>query len=110
LCREICVTPAKPYRLHLLIAVIDAATSRPTDSHHQTGGLGWKVLSDSSRKAADIERFIFLSILDAEKYPGCTVKSSSTELFFFGRSRSYTILRLLGGFMQGLIGQYAIPF
>ncbi|MEY3401591.1 MAG: hypothetical protein RLZZ86_1206 [Cyanobacteriota bacterium] len=73
-------------------AVIDAATSRATDSL-TIKEVDWngKVALIQAAKAAGVERFIFFSILDADQYP-----------------LNYTILRL-AGFMQGLIGQYGIP-
>jgi len=83
LCREICVTP-KPtactcwyhcdWRSHL-------STHRPD---HQTGGLGWEGSTDSSRKAADIERFPFIFWM--LKISRCTVDGIRVPSYF-GRSR-----------------------
>lgn len=92
-------------------AVIDASTSRPTDSV-SIKQLDWdgKVALIQAAKAAGIERFVFFSILDAEKYPEVPLMEIKrcTELFLAESGLNYTILRL-AGFMQGLIGQYAIP-
>jgi uncharacterized protein YbjT (DUF2867 family) len=92
-------------------AVIDAATSRPTDalSIKQVDWEG-KVSLIQAAAAAGIERFIFFSILDAEKYPNVPLMEIKrcTELFLAESGLKYTILRPCG-FMQGLIGQYAIP-
>ncbi len=92
-------------------AVIDAATSRPTDSLSikQVDWLG-KVSLIQQAKAAGVERFIFFSLLDAEKYPAVPLMEIKrcTELFLIESGLNYTILRL-SGFMQGLIGQYGIP-
>jgi len=92
-------------------AVIDAATSRPTDSL-SIKQVDWdgKVALIQAAKAAGIERFIFFSILDADKYPEVPLMEIKrcTELFLAESGLNYTILRL-AGFMQGLIGQYGIP-
>lgn len=92
-------------------AVIDASTSRPTDSLSikQVDWFG-KVSLIQQAKAAGVERFIFFSLLDAEKYPAVPLMEIKrcTELFLIESGLNYTILRL-SGFMQGLIGQYGIP-
>ncbi|HIK18372.1 MAG TPA: SDR family oxidoreductase [Leptolyngbyaceae cyanobacterium M33_DOE_097] len=92
-------------------AVIDAATTRPTDSA-SIRQVDWdgKVNLIQAAKEANIERFIFFSILDAEKYPDVPLMNIKhcTELFLAESGLNYTILRPCG-FMQGLIGQYAIP-
>ncbi len=92
-------------------AVIDAATSRPTDSL-TIKQVDWdgKVALIQAAKAAEVERFIFFSFLDAEKYPDVPLMEIKrcTELFLAEAGLNYTILRLCG-FMQGLISQYAVP-
>jgi uncharacterized protein YbjT (DUF2867 family) len=92
-----------------ITAVIDAATSRPTDSVKAVDWFG-KVNLIQAAVAAEIERFIFISILDAEKYPNVPLMDIKrcTELFLAESGLNYTILRPCG-FMQGLIGQYAVP-
>lgn len=107
LCEPETLTPA----LEGVTAVIDAATARPTDSLsiRQVDWQG-KVALIQAAKAAGVERFIFFSILDAEKYahvPLMEIKHC-TELFLAESGLNYTILRPCG-FLQGLIGQYAIP-
>ena len=92
-------------------AVIDAATAKATDnlSMKQVDWDG-KVALIQAAKAAGVERYIFFSILDAEKYsnvPLMEIKRCN-ELFLSEAGMNYTILRL-SGFMQGLIGQYGIP-
>jgi uncharacterized protein YbjT (DUF2867 family) len=92
-------------------AVIDAATTRATDSL-SIRQVDWEgqVNLIQAAAAAKIDRFIFFSILDAEKYPDVPLMDikNCTEKFLIESGLNYTILRPCG-FLQGLIGQYAIP-
>ncbi|HEY9767285.1 MAG TPA: SDR family oxidoreductase [Coleofasciculaceae cyanobacterium] len=92
-------------------AVIDAATARVTDnlSAKEVDWIG-KVNLIQATKAAGIERYIFFSILNADKYPEVPLMNIKrcTELFLAESGLNYTVLQL-AGFMQGLISQYAIP-
>ena len=92
-------------------AVIDAATARATDSA-SIKQVDWdgKVNLIQAAKTAAVDRFIFFSILNAEKYPNVPLMEIKrcTEKFLAESGLKYTILRPCG-FMQGLIGQYAIP-
>ncbi len=92
-------------------AVIDAATARATDSA-SIKKIDWdgKVALIQACVEAKIERFIFFSILGAQNYPNVRLMEIKrcTELFLAESGLNYTILRP-AGFMQGLIGQYAIP-
>ena len=94
-----------------ITAVIDAATSRPTDSLSikQVDWEGQVSLIQAS-VAAGVERFILFSILDAQNFPHVPLMEIKrcTELFLAESGLKYTILKPCG-FMQGLIGQYAIP-
>lgn len=100
-----------PRALEGITAVIDAATTRATDSArmYQVDWEG-KVALIQAAVEAGVERFIFFSILDAEKYPEVPLMNIKhcTEKFLAESGLNYTILRPCG-FMQGLIGQYAIP-
>ncbi len=91
--------------------VIDAATARPTDSLSMKQ-VDWegKVNLIEEAKAAGVKRYIFFSILDAAKYPDVPLMEikKCNEKFLAESGLNYTILQLCG-FMQGLIGQYAIP-
>ena len=92
-------------------AVIDAATARATDSL-SIKEVDWegKVALIKAAKAAQVKKFIFFSILDAEKYPDVPLMDikQCTEQFLAESGLNYTVLKLCG-FMQGLVGQYAIP-
>ena len=107
LCRPDTVKPA----LEDIDAIIDAATARATDSL-SIKQIDWdgKVSLIQAAKAAGINRYIFMSILDAEKYPNVPLMEIKrcTELFLKESGLDYTILRPCG-FLQGLIGQYSIP-
>ncbi|NEO97813.1 MAG: SDR family oxidoreductase [Symploca sp. SIO2E9] len=108
---NLCVPETLPKALEGIDAVIDVATSRPTDSL-SIKQVDWegKVSLIQATAAAGIERFIFFSILDAEKFPKVPLMEIKrcTELFLAESGLKYTILKPCG-FMQGLIGQYAIP-
>ena len=108
---NLCQPQSLPSALEGVSAIIDAATARATDSL-SVKQVDWegKVALIQAAKAAGIERFIFFSILDAEKYSNVPLMEIKrcTELFLSEAGMNYTILRPCG-FMQGLIGQYAIP-
>ncbi|HIK07360.1 MAG TPA: SDR family oxidoreductase [Trichormus sp. M33_DOE_039] len=108
---DLCYPETLTAALEGVTAVIDAATSRATDSLtiKQVDWQGQVALIQAA-KAAGVERFIFFSILDADKYPEVPLMEIKrcTELFLVESGINYTILRL-AGFMQGLIGQYGIP-
>lgn len=107
LCRPETLPPA----LAGVTAVIDAATARAADSL-SIKQVDWegKVALIQAAKAAGVERYIFFSILDAEKYPKVPLMEIKrcTEAFLAESGLNYTTLRL-AGFLQGSIGQYAIP-
>lgn len=108
---DLCEPETLPPALEGITAVIDASTTRPTDSH-SIREVDWdgKVALIQAAKAAGIQRFVFFSILDAEKYPSVSLMEIKhcTEKFLAESGLEYTILRPCG-FLQGLIGQYAIP-
>lgn len=108
---NLCDPKSLPPALEKISAVIDAATTRPTDSVSMKQ-VDWegKVALIQAAKAAGVDRFIFFSILDAEKYrqvPLMDIKRC-TEIFLAQSGLNYTVLRP-AGFMQGLVSQYAIP-
>jgi uncharacterized protein YbjT (DUF2867 family) len=108
---DLCYPQTLSNALEGVTVVIDAATSRPTDSL-SIKQVDWdgKVGLIQAAVAAGVERFIFFSILDADKYPEVPLMEIKrcTEIFLAESGLNYTILQL-AGFMQGLIGQYGIP-
>jgi len=101
-------TPTKQFGVD---AVIDAATARVTDNL-SAKEVDWegKVNLIQATKAAGVNRYIFFSILNAAKHPEVPLMNIKhcTELFLAESGLDFTVLQL-GGFMQGLISQYAIP-
>lgn len=99
------------YALEGVDAVIDAATSRPDDprSVYQTDWDG-KLNLFRACETAGVKRFIFMSLLAAEKHrqvPLMDIKYCSEKLLQ-SSELDYTILQG-AAFMQGVIGQFAIP-
>jgi uncharacterized protein YbjT (DUF2867 family) len=108
---DLCDAATLPPALTGVTAIIDAATTRATDSRN-IREVDWegKVNLINAAKAAGVDRFIFFSILDAEKYPDVPLMDIKhcSEKLLIESGLNYTILRPCG-FLQGLIGQYAIP-
>jgi uncharacterized protein YbjT (DUF2867 family) len=108
---DLCKPETLPFALKGITGVIDAATVRATDplSIWQVDWEG-KVALIQAAHAAKVEQFIFFSILDAAKYPHVPLMDIKhcTEKFLVESGLNYTVLQL-SGFMQNLIGQYAIP-
>jgi uncharacterized protein YbjT (DUF2867 family) len=108
---DLCDPGSLPKVLEGMTTVIDAATSRATDSL-TIRQVDWdgKVNLIQAAKTAGIERFIFFSIQDCEKYPEVPLMEIKrcTEQYLAESGLNYTVLKLCG-FLQGLIGQYAIP-
>jgi uncharacterized protein YbjT (DUF2867 family) len=97
------------YAMEGVTMVIDAATARPSSPIRPTDWDGKVALIQAAVKAK-VERFVFCSIVDAEKYPTVPLMDikTCTEKFLAESGLNYTVLRL-SGFFQGLISQYAIP-
>lgn len=108
---NLCDPETLPAAFDGVTAVIDAATARATDSL-SIKQVDWegKLALMQAAKSAGVQRYIFFSILDAEKYPDVPLMEIKrcNEAALAESGLNYTILRL-AGFMQGLIGQYAIP-
>ena len=99
------------YALDGIDAVIDAATSRPDDplSVYQTDWDG-KLNLYNACEEKNVKRVVFLSLLAAEKYRNVPLMDIKycTEKLLESSSLDYTILQGVA-FMQGVIGQFAIP-
>jgi len=108
---DICDPETLPEALEGIDAVIDAATARATDTAG-TYAIDWtgKVNLIKASVRAQVQRFVFFSILYAEAFPDVPLMEIKrcTEQYLAESGLEYTILRPCG-FMQGLIGQYAIP-
>jgi len=89
--------------------VIDAATARPEESIQK---VDWesKIAMVQTAQAMGIQRYIFFSIFDCDRHPSVplmNIKACSEDLIR-KTDLNYTIFRLCG-FMQAIIGNYAIP-
>jgi len=93
-------------------AVVDCATLRPTDSL-RVRQVDWdgKVALINAARAAEIQHFIFFSLMGAEReWPNVPLMQYKhhIEQYLIQSPMPYTIFRPCG-FMQGVIGQYALP-
>jgi len=99
------------YALEGQAAVIDAATSRATDSG-STYSVDWTGKQNlfAACRRAGVRRVVFHSLLDAERHPTVPLMDikACTEQWLEASDLDYTILRG-AAFMQGLISQFAIP-
>ena len=99
------------YALQDVEAVIDAATSRPDDSKsiYETDWEG-KLNLFNACESLKVKRVIFLSILLTEKFRNVPLMDIKycTEKLLEKSSFDYTIFKC-AAFMQGVIGQFAIP-
>lgn len=89
--------------------VIDCSTARPEESADKVDWEG-KVALIQSAQAMGIQRYIFFSILNCEKHPEVPLMNikSCTEEFLKTSGLNFTVFRLCG-FMQAIIGNYAVP-
>tara|TARA_Y100001933_G_C18963983_1_gene549423 strand:+ start:24 stop:986 length:963 start_codon:yes stop_codon:yes gene_type:complete len=99
------------YALQDIEGVVDAATSRPDDSKsiYETDWEG-KLNLFNACEENNIKRVIFISILLTEQFrnvPLMDVKFC-TEKLLENSNLNYTIFKC-AAFMQGVIGQFAIP-
>jgi len=88
--------------------VIDCATARPEESIYDIDWEGKKAFIQCCEKMG-IQRYIFVSIKDCDKYTNVPLMQIKylTEKFLAKTSLRYTILRV-SGFMQPLISEYAV--
>eukprot|EP00268_Persea_americana_P041395 TRINITY_DN41210_c0_g1_i4.p1 TRINITY_DN41210_c0_g1~~TRINITY_DN41210_c0_g1_i4.p1 ORF type:complete len:455 (+),score=60.70 TRINITY_DN41210_c0_g1_i4:156-1367(+) len=89
--------------------VIDCATGRPEEPIRTVDWEG-KVALIQCAMAMGIQKYVFYSIHNCDKHPEVPLMEIKhcTEKFLQDSGLTYIIIRLCG-FMQGLIGQYAVP-
>lgn len=89
--------------------IIDCATGRPEEPIKTVDWEG-KVALIQCAKAMGIQKFVFYSIHNCDKHPEVPLMEIKycTEKFLQDSGLNHVIIRLCG-FMQGLIGQYAVP-
>lgn len=89
--------------------VIDCASGRGEDNAYDVDWQGKKFMIQCCEKMG-IQRYIFLSIKDCDRFPNIPIMNikSMTEKFLAKSGLRYTVLRL-SGFMQPLVSQFAVP-
>ncbi|XP_027356687.1 uncharacterized protein ycf39 isoform X2 [Abrus precatorius] len=89
--------------------VIDCATGRPEEPIKTVDWEG-KVALIQCAKAMGIQKYVFYSIHNCDKHPEVPLMEIKhcTEKFLRDSALNHIVIRLCG-FMQGLIGQYAVP-
>jgi uncharacterized protein YbjT (DUF2867 family) len=103
---DITSIPAALVGIH---TVIDCATARPEESTQKVDWDG-KVALIQSAQAMGIQRYVFFSIHNCTQHPEVPLMQikSCTEKFLAESGLNYTVFRLCG-FMQAIIGNYAVP-
>nr|YP_009330447.1 Ycf39 [Coccophora langsdorfii]ANS72219.1 Ycf39 [Coccophora langsdorfii] len=95
-------------------AIIDAATTKVAEENNNSSiiTVDWygKLIIIELSKLINIKRFIFLSILNSEKYPYITLMKMKyrVEKLIKSSGLIFTIFKY-AGFFQSLINQYALP-
>ncbi|CAN6685175.1 unnamed protein product [Malus baccata var. baccata] len=89
--------------------IIDCATGRPEEPIKKVDWEG-KVALIQCAKAMGIQKFVFYSIHNCDQHPEVPLMEIKycTEKFLQDSGINHIIIRLCG-FMQGIIGQYAVP-
>uniref|UniRef100_A0A7R9YQG0 NmrA-like domain-containing protein n=1 Tax=Chlamydomonas euryale TaxID=1486919 RepID=A0A7R9YQG0_9CHLO len=89
--------------------IIDCATARPEEP---TKKIDWegKVALIQCAQAMNIQKYVFFSIYNCDKYPAVPLMNlkTCTEKYLQASGLNHTIFRLTG-FHQAVIGNYAVP-
>lgn len=108
---DLTIPETLPFSFQGVTAIIDASTTKPEDDS-EIIYVDWygKLIVIELSKYIQLKRFIFLSILNSEKYPYITLMQMKyrIEKFIESSTIPFTIFKY-AGFFQGLIYQYAIP-
>nr|UNJ16303.1 hypothetical protein [Boldiaceae sp.] len=108
---DLSVVDTIPPALYKINAIIDTATSKTSDLYgaDKIDLIGKKILIDAAKKA-NIKKFIFCSLTNAEQYKNIPLAKLKLDIeeYLKKSELNYTIFKL-EGFFQGLINQYAIP-
>lgn len=100
-----------PLSFQGVTAIIDASTTKSEDNNELLN-IDWygKLILIELSKYINIQRFIFLSILNSENYPYITLMKMKygIEKLLKNSGIPFTIFKY-AGFFQALINQYAIP-
>ena len=108
---DLTIPETLPFSFQGVTAIIDASTTKSEDDNDLID-VDWygKLLLLELSKYIQIKRFIFLSILNSEKYPYITLMKMKyrIEHCLEHSGMPFTIFKY-AGFFQGLIYQYAIP-
>lgn len=108
---DLSIPESLPLAFKEVSAIIDTATTRADDVVSLNDvDLNGKLNLIKLAKIAGIKRFIFFSILNAEKYPSIPLMRTKTKIEESLKKSgiNYTIFKI-SGFYQALINQYAIP-
>jgi uncharacterized protein YbjT (DUF2867 family) len=108
---DLTIPETLPLSFQGVTAVIDASTTRSEDDAKMVD-VDWygKLMLIEMAKRANIKRFIFFSIFNADQYPSITLmqQKANIEKVLKNSGVPYTIFQC-AGFYQALISQYAIP-
>ena len=108
---DLTIPETLPFSFQGITALIDASTTKSEDNSELIH-VDWygKLIVIELAKYTQLKRFIFLSILNSEKYPYITLMQMKyrIEKFIESSTIPFTIFKY-AGFFQGLIYQYAIP-